>query len=159
LSPAQFAELLTTLNVGGGVPGTLQSFDGKQIEQLEVTESESKRVREHYEKMLKVKRAEVKEEIKAIEAEMDEKKTLTIDLKKRIKAVLESLTVQSEGSMPFYIDQFQEATERVVVQAKAEVDAFVTHAIQQTGLEQLRAQAPRIEASVHDDGKIPYEKS
>lgn len=142
LSPAQFAELLTTMNVGTGVPGTLQRYNGESIEQLNDADSETKRVREHYERVLRARNAEARAEIKAIEAVMDEKKTLTQELKGRIKGVLERLTVQSDNSMPFYIDQFQEATEKVMVQAKAEVDAFVTHAIHSTGLEALRSQIP-----------------
>ena len=35
LSPAQFAELLTTMNVGSGVPGTLIRFDGKKVEEAD----------------------------------------------------------------------------------------------------------------------------
>lgn len=142
LSPAQFAELLTSLNVGCGVPGTLVEFDGKRVEQMKEVGSETQRVREHYEKVLRKRLAESKDTVEAILAEVEDKKTFTQDLKGRLRNVLESLTTGSHNSMPYYIDQFQEATERVTSQAKAEVDAFVTHAVHQTGLKALKDGAP-----------------
>jgi hypothetical protein len=47
-------------------------------------------------------------------------------------------------AMPFYLDQFDEAATRVASQAKAEVDAFITTAVMNTGLQALKDKAPEL---------------
>src|SRR5271166_5947858 len=48
LSPNQFAELLTTMNAGPGVPGTLKYYNGKEIEDYVEKDAEGKRVHENF---------------------------------------------------------------------------------------------------------------
>lgn len=139
LSPAQFAELLTTMNSGPGVPGTLQRFDGKKVDQLPEIKSETHRVREHFKKTMKSRSVEFRESFNEIKALLDEKKTLGKADREKVLSTLDQVASQFENSAPFYLEQFEEAAERIAVQAKAEVDAFVTHAIQTTGIKALRS--------------------
>ena len=55
--------------------------------------------------------------------------------------------------MPFALDQFNEAVERVTSAAKAEVDAFVMDAITRTGLKQLK-QMGSDDPFLLSDGKV-----
>jgi hypothetical protein len=116
LSPAQFAELLTTMNSGPGVPGTL-------------------------EKVMKNRAQEFKDALSEVTKIVEEKKALSKSDCKQIMGILSSMVMQFESNMPFYVGQFEEAAEKIAVQTKAEVDAFITHAVQSTGLETLRNQA------------------
>ena len=143
LSPAQFAELLTTINVGPGVPGTLNSFDGKGVEQPKEIKSETHRVKEHFAQVMKSRAAEMAVEAKEIQ-ELLEKPVIGKADRKRLADLISKLTMQFSSSMPFYVDQFDEAAQRIAVQAKAEVDAFITHAVITTGLETLRAKVPEL---------------
>jgi len=143
LSSAQFAELLTTMNHGSGVPGTLQSVDGKQIEQLEDIKSETTRVKEHFAKIMKVRASEMKDRTDVIR-ELLKKPSIGKADREQIADFVSTLLAQFSDSMPFYLDQFDEAAQRVSAQAKAEVDAFITHAVATAGLEVLRAKAPEL---------------
>ena len=42
-------------------------------------------------------------------------------------------------NMPFVLESFEESTEKITTTAKAEVEAFATHAVQLAGLEALGA--------------------
>jgi hypothetical protein len=144
LSPAQFAELLTTMNSGPGVPGTLQEFNGKSVEQLPEIETETHRIREHFEKIMRNRSQEFRDALAEVTTLFEEKKSLNKGDCKKIIDTLRTMVNQFSDSAPFYLGQFEEAAEKIAVQTKAEVDAFITHAVQSTGLEVLRSQAPRL---------------
>jgi hypothetical protein len=50
-----------------------------------------------------------------------------------------------EDHIPFIISQFSKQMGRTVVEAKADVDAFVHDTIVKTGIAELKKQAPQIE--------------
>jgi len=57
------------------------------------------------------------------------------------------------SDMPFVLSQFEEATEKVVGAAKAEVDAFMTHAVAAAGMEALAdGRVPKLLGGPEDDG-------
>ena len=144
LSPAQFAELLTSMNVGSGVPGTMQSFNYKAVPELPLMESETGRVRAGFEARMRREGVKVKEDLSALRKLFAEKKVISQADRKSALDILEKIVTEFCSNMPFHLDQFEEAAERIAVQAKAEVDSFITHAVMSTGLEVLRAQAPKL---------------
>lgn len=136
LSAAQFAELLTTMNVDAGVPGTMTCFDGKSVPRPPRADLESTKVRDGFRKdMEKLAKdaARGKAEIETLLA----KKNLSQADRAEITSKLAMLVQQIRSNAPFMLDQFEEAAEKVVVAAKAEVDAFMTHATIQAGLKAL----------------------
>lgn len=136
LSPNQFAELLTTMNVGSGVPCTIRRHNGKQIEPLPPFESESDRIRSSFggdqrkvARDLDVFRKKV--------ADLLAKPNLTKADRTSILHGIE-MFIQNVGSnVPFALTSFEEATDKVVAEAKAEVDAFMTHSIFSAGVTAL----------------------
>jgi hypothetical protein len=144
LSPAQFAELLTTMNVGGGVPGTMTRFNGQQIEPYEETEHEAQRVKSYFADTMKQEVAEFKKAQEEIESLLENKKNLSKSDRERVNGILDRMIQHLESNTPFYLEQFEESTQKIVTQAKAEVDAFVTNAVVTTGLEALRANSPKL---------------
>jgi hypothetical protein len=144
LSPAQFAELLTTMNVGSGVPGTLQSFNGKEIERLEAEDSETERVHEYFKDTMTELNLKYREACKKVTTLLKEKKTLNRGDRDQIAGILNDMVMNFSSNIPFYLKQYEEAAEKIVVQAKAEVDNFITHAIITTGLEALKGTTPQM---------------
>jgi hypothetical protein len=82
--------------------------------------------------------------------ELSEGKSIS---KVRLKEILQSLRVQV-GNLPsdlnFAVSQFQEVTERTVEEAKVEIEAYVSAAVQRAGLDHLTAQAPHLLPSVEN---------
>lgn len=137
MSAAQFAEAITTMNVASGVCGTLQVFDGLPVPQIPFEhETESTRVIDAFkEKVAKSVRqlSNAAKEAREILA----KKSLTQDDRKKIMYALDRAVMEIGSNAPFYVESFEEAAEKVVTSAKAEVEAFVTGAVHRAGLAAL----------------------
>lgn len=65
--------------------------------------------------------------------------------KVKLKEVVRGLQIQLSNlpsNMNFAVEQFREITEKNVEEAKTEIEAYLTAAVQRSGLESLAAQAP-----------------
>jgi len=138
LSEAQFASLLTNMNSGDGVPCTITYVKGEgRIDPPPDEPVEAERVRRGFEEKFQkfrdefagmAKRAhEILGKAGAKKAERDE-----------MIRMFERAAGYMENNAGFVVEQFAEATEKVVTHAKAEVDAFVANAARVTGMERLK---------------------
>lgn len=144
LSAAQFAELLTTMNIGDGVPCTLKRIEGRKVEDMpEDEETEAERTYRAGEAKMTVFAAELKEEIAAMRSKVLSKGALSMAARREVVALLDKILRETEANMPFALRSFQEAVEKTSTQAKAELDAMVSHAITLKGLEALGVELPR----------------
>lgn len=141
LSPAQFAELLTTMNYGTGVPGTMTFFNGKRVEPYEEIENETTRVMEHFEKRL-VKSVEKLKEQQIELRKIIQKKALSIADRELVMGVLAKVIQDVESNIPFYMRMYQETTDKIKTQMKSEVESFISNAISSAGLKALQDQKP-----------------
>ena len=133
MSPAQFAELLTSLNVGTGVPVTIKHINQQAVEECP----------EH--SFMEQAHADMAAEFKHLAerfAALSQATTLLENPgqlkaadKKTIKAAVDSVLQEVRANIPFFHKCFQEACDRTVADAKASVDAAVIHAQVQLGKE------------------------
>jgi len=138
LSAAQFAELLTTMNVGNGVPCTLKSFDGKRIDQTALDDDE-KPVdvgKRYFEDSAKEFTETLIKRTTSFKKDLEKMRMAKKD-KARIEIILNSVETEVLSNMPFYVSMFEEAAKKVVTESKSEIDAFVTGGIVKAGLEAL----------------------
>jgi len=136
LSPNQFAELLTTMNVGSGVPCTLQYVGGK-----EMTDCPAIDQRAMFENEFK---SDVANSITEVEGLLSEIKEIfgaktAIGQKDRTEIIkkLQSMVMHIKNNMPFVQSQFNEAMDKTVVEAKSEVEAFINNKIHSLGINAL----------------------
>lgn len=135
---AQFAELLTTMNCGVGVPCTIQHVGGRQMAPMPEEPIEAEQVRLGFkDDMARIakKMGALRDRVAAAMRE----KTINQEARKGIVGAVESLIQDVQSNLPFIVDSFQEATEKIGTAAKAEVEAFVMHAITSAGLDAVRA--------------------
>lgn len=131
LSPNQFAELLTSMNCGVGVPATIESLNGKYVEAPPV-ESE-----------VDVFMDEVEERGKeALDSLQDlEKVVATFKLTKKEQAEFRSAMCKVKNevvhNLPFVIQQAKNAISKAVVEAKGVIDSFWTGIIPRLGVKSL----------------------
>jgi ElaB/YqjD/DUF883 family membrane-anchored ribosome-binding protein len=142
LSPMQYAELLTTMNVGQGVPCTIRHVQGEDIPELPRLTTERANVKDEFKHEMR----DLGDRLDKFASEATEILTKRGDIKKterealhqRIKMLIQDV----RSNMPFMLEQFDKATDRVTTAAKADIDAFVTTAVTMLGfdkLEELRA--------------------
>lgn len=138
LTPVQWAELLTSMNMGDGVPCTVTYVRGDQGPRPEPpdVEPEPERVRQEFKGRLK----------NSVEALKNARATAATKLKgkvpmglaREIDEAFRMAQQEIESNAPWYVEQFTEATDRVVNSAKAEVDAFLTNVATKLGVKALK---------------------
>ena len=134
---AQFAELLTTMNVAGGVPCTIRGIGRASVAEPPETPTESDAVRSGFKAdmhKIAAKMSKLRDDVAAAMAG----KTITQAARKTIVSAVDNLIQDVQSNLPFVLDSFQEAADKVASAAKAEVEAFTMHAIVSAGLDKIR---------------------
>lgn len=137
LSAAQFAELITTLNVGSGVPCTLDLVMGEKVESPPEQYTEVEKVEQEFASRAKG----VVDSLLASQTVVKDllgKKSLTSADKKAILSVVEDAARDIGRNMPFLLRQFGEAAEKVKTTAKQEVESFFALSLHRLGLESMQ---------------------
>jgi len=143
LSPAQFSELLTTMNIGSGVPCTISRRQG--VGSIEPKKQENPRkVSERYLRKTMEKVSSRMEDVEKMASKMASGKTASKADRNEIVSMLKMLRQEIEEDMPFVEKTFQEVMDKTVSEAKSDIDAFVTHTVTQKGLESLKNNVPLI---------------
>lgn len=137
LSPNQFSELLTTMNIGNGVPCTINWRKDKG--KIEPTEQENPRkVSERYLEHTMQKVADRMDAVDSLAKKIESAQSAKKSDRKELLSLLRMLRQDLEKDMPFVEKTFQEVMDKTVSEAKADVDTFVTHAVNELGIEALK---------------------
>jgi len=141
LSPNQLSELLLSVNVGDGVPCTIiRRIVGGKFVGIEPAEKHCSTtetyVTEFKERMkdLSLNARKLVVDASAMAEKASVSKTERRDMASRLSMMVQEL----ESNMPFALEMYIEQVEKVVTQAKAELEAFRTH------LQALPAGAPTL---------------
>lgn len=143
LSASQFAELLTTMNVGDGVPCTITQIGKNSIPNPPSSTSEAAKVRSNFRKEVRTQMEGLESLQEEIASILSKPNVLKSD-KEKISAKMAKLINLFSSTAPFMLDSFEESTEKIVSSGKAEFDAFLTHAVNKAGLEAIKNQAPTL---------------
>lgn len=139
LSPNQFADLLTSLNVGHGSPCTIQ-----HVGQVRTAECPSVSQRQKYEAEFERDVAATITDAEALVAEirqtLETKQSIGKPERASIAKKLDLMLGHIKNGLPFVQSQFNEAMDKTVTEAKGEVEAFVNHKIHSLGIEALNSE-------------------
>lgn len=135
LSPVQFSELLTTQN-GCGVPVTIEILNGERVEQKEFVEDKRTATERQFRERMASFVSGIKERSNTANAIIG-KKTLSKNDQQELRGIFSSIVQELELNMPFFITVFGEEMEKVVTDAKAEINAAITHSIIEAGVKAL----------------------
>lgn len=129
MSYSQFAEAITSMNMGSGVPVTIRwtEKDGK----IPPCDFVSKR--EQFTDEFKEKRKKATEDVQQLIKDVTElfsqKKALTKADKDAILNKLHHLNMDIGCNMDFIADQFNEQMDKTVMEAKGEIEAFMQNKV------------------------------
>jgi hypothetical protein len=136
MSSGQFAELITSMNMGRGIPCTIERLMGKKVDEFPEIESRKELVHRKFEERMKQFADTIREnKIKA--KEIVKKKTLSKDDVRELSFQLDFLTQEIEQNIPFFAECFQETMDKVVLEAKKEVENAIQHKINVLGLSRI----------------------
>lgn len=153
LSANQFAELITTMNMGVGVPCTLRTLSGKKMESPpEVTKVQTA-IQRRFEEQVELLTTNLEAYRKQL-IEVLESKHINAKQKDSLRSGIDSIARDLEHNLPFYLEIFQEETEKMVSSAKTEIDAFITASALVRGLTLIQQEStPLLPEATNDSGE------
>lgn len=133
MSPTQFADAITGLGSGQGVPITLRYVKGE--EKIPEPEFINKRVQFESEFL---KTAEgVMGRLVELEKKVKERK-----MPKWVSHEIDIIRDWLKSNIPFLAEQFDEQMDKSVTEAKGELEAYVSGMVKQLGIKAIREQTP-----------------
>lgn len=137
MSNTQFAEAITSLNMGDGVPCTLTYLNGRRIDDCP---EENKRIQfaNEFEEDMKNISSKLDELTKRTMEILTEKKAPTKGDKEEILNVIKMLKQEIRSNIPYIGSLFNEQMDKTVLEAKGEVEAFVNNKVHSLGIEGLK---------------------
>lgn len=143
MTPVQFAELITTMNAGQGVPCTLDLIpEGcERLQKLDdppPQQSEAKQIREEFGREMDEALATLKAAKRRVGKLLDESK-IGKGRRQEIEHEIFELMRKFEDSAPFVMGQVERAAKETASTAKAEIAAYAGIVAEQTGVEMLRS--------------------
>ena len=129
MSQSQFAELITSMNMGSGVPCTIKFIKGKgRIPEPDFINKREQITNEFKERMddKKASANKIYEEIKTL---FDTKKSIGKGDRAAILRKIHSITNGLSSEANFMFRQFQEQMDKTITQAKGEIEAFAQNRI------------------------------
>jgi len=139
MTSTQFAELITSLNTGGGVPCTLEYIMKEKIDPLPELENRKEFIHRKFEDAMKELADKMKKDSARVK-ELTAKKTLSKADQDELKWMVDKIHQEVTSNIPFYAKCFQETMDEIVVEAKSEVESAIQHKITTLGLSELHKQ-------------------
>lgn len=130
MSYSQFAECITAMNVGDGVPCTIRytEKDG-HIPAIAKNESKREQFRQEFSDKILKAMEQVQEEIDAVQKSLDDKKNLGVKDRKEMISKLQQIKYNIGSNLDFCVNQFDEQMEKTTMEAKGEIEAFCQNKI------------------------------
>jgi hypothetical protein len=140
MSYTQFADLISAMNVGDGVPVTIRyTKELGQVKGMPITNP-----RKQFLDEFSQKNADAEDDtialLEKLQAIFSEKRALRASEKEDILRTLDKIKASLTSHNDFMIRQFDETMEKITTEAKGEVEAFVQTKMQTLALSALRDQ-------------------
>jgi hypothetical protein len=129
MSEAQFASLITGVNMGGSAACTIEKIAGENIEECPEDFS-----RDTFSREILADLESLAEDVDAVASESDGKVSKTIQKK------IAGIATMIRNRLPFLQEQAEKAIDNAVISAKADIDAHVHSVITRTGLAALKGE-------------------
>ena len=136
MSPNQFAELITTLNYGSGVPCTIEFIGKDIIKQCDTIKSRKTQTQEQFKQRLANFMVEMNHQYSDIQ-KIISSGNLSKENKKKLIWFYEKVQQEIKSNIPFFLRCFQESMDKVILDAKTEIDAAIQHKIVSAGIKTL----------------------
>lgn len=151
MTQTQFAELLTSMNIGNGVPVTLEAVCGESVEQFNIDEAKN-----HLDEL----KDDFKERtVETLNSLIDTNKKLKKIISKKnlskkdqedATRLLDKYIQEIRSNIPFFIKLYKEETTDIVQRAKAEIDGMLQSCIIRAGVKALGLEASNIRGEIEN---------
>jgi hypothetical protein len=132
LSEVQFANMITSPNMGVGTPCTIGRFNGKGV-----APSPSSGTRKTFEKEANQEFVELADTASQLQKLTEMTAPKAAD-RKRMRDLSAKVHMTLRSNLEFFQEQFHKTMEKAVSAARAEIQAHVAHVVQKAGLEAIK---------------------
>ena len=134
MSHSQFAEAITSFNQGAGTPVTIRRINGKKMADCNAVSKVKQFDEEFGERLENLTKNlhEGKEKISSLISKLPKKTQEEIN--REVRMIFQEM----EKNLPFVKEQFTEQVEKTLVEAKAEIEAFLEGKARQVGIKNLQ---------------------
>lgn len=130
MSYSQFAECIGAMNVGDGVPCTIQYTEkDRRIPAIEENNSKREQFRNEFSDTISKAMEQVQMQINQIQESIDTKKSLGVKDRKEIISQLQQVKYNIGCNLNFCVEQFDEQMDKSTMEAKGEIEAFCQNKI------------------------------
>jgi hypothetical protein len=141
-SGSQFVDLITSMNIGSGVPATMTWFNGQYVPQAdERSPHPNNEAKKGFMRSVERTTKDLQKNIDEVNELIADNKPLNQAKKKQIRDSLSLISYGFSNNASFYLDRYNEATDQIVTQAKNEVETFITSSLVAKGIESLTNEA------------------
>lgn len=156
MSQSQFAQAITSLNMGAGVPVTLRRLNGEYIEQCPFVDKREQFSNEFRDDMNELTK-KITETTKAVEELIQNKRTFSKADKDNILSALHAVSRQLSSNYPYMYSMFNEQMDKTVTEAKAEIESHLQARMEDVALKAMgNSQEPKLlpdeEQDIEEDG-------
>lgn len=138
ISGTQLGDMLSSMNVGDGVPCTIERFNGEsrpKIEEFSTVQAEAQeQMKQQLDATFEKSRELVKKAAELVKAGLPKKAE-----KEELLSLLTRISHGIGGNLEYAGKCFDEKVEKMVTQAKGEVESFIASKVHSAGLEALGA--------------------
>lgn len=129
MSQSQFAELITSMNVGTGTPCTIKYLRGKgRINEADFI-NKRQQITNEFKESMNERMSDAKEFYDEVKELFTAKKSIGKGDREMILRRLANVTQGMESSSKFIFDQFQNQIDKTITEAKGEIEAFAQNKI------------------------------
>lgn len=129
MSQSQFAELITSMNVGTGTPCTIKYLRGKgRINEADFI-NKRQQITNEFKESMNERMSDAKEFYDEVKELFITKKSIGKGDREMILRRLANVTQGMESSSKFIFDQFQNQIDKTITEAKGEIEAFAQNKI------------------------------
>lgn len=130
MSYSQFAECITTMNFGSGVPCTIRyTKEDGYIPAIIDNDSKRERFRNEFSDTILKAMDQVQDQINEIQKSLDDKKSLGVKDRKEMISKLQQVKNNIGVNLDFCVGQFDEQMDKTTLEAKGEIEAFCQNKI------------------------------
>lgn len=137
MSASQFAQAITSMNMGSGVPVTLETLRGKRMpkcEEMTVSEVANKGLEDKMAQMA----TRLSSGFSRVEELLNKKGTLKVAEKKEIYEFYSRFTQDVRYNLPYLHECMTEAYDKTATATKADIEAFYVNAVMKAGLDAMK---------------------
>ena len=124
MSQSQFAQAITSLNMGAGVPVTLTRLNGEYIEPCPFIDKREQFSNEFRNDMQRVSK-QLDDVTAEVEKLVEEKRTFSKADREKILIALRGAKQQISSNYPYMFSMFNEQMDKTVTEAKAEIESHL----------------------------------